>query len=148
MLALDQHPDQLRWLMSDFNGRIDVAINEFVRWATPVIAHSRTASRDVEFHGAQIAKGDKVAIFYSSANRDEDRFTDPMKFDLSRDPNPHVSFGGGGVHFCLGSRLAIAILRAFFAELLGRTRVSVTGAPDYLWSTSINGIKRLPVNIS
>jgi cytochrome P450 len=148
MMALDANPDQKRWLMEDFDGRIAMATNEFLRYASPVIHHARTAARDVEFKGHQIAKGDKLALFYCSANRDEDRFADPMKFDLSRTPNPHVAFGGGGVHFCLGNRFATTMLQAIFGQLLRRTEVTVTGEPEYLASNLINGVRHLPVHIS
>ncbi|CAN5200847.1 cytochrome P450 [soil metagenome] len=147
MLALAANPDQKAWLMEDFDGRIGTATNEFLRNATPVIAHARTASRDIVFHGQHISKGDKVGIFYTSGNRDEERFVDPMRFDLSRRPNPHMAFGGGGVHYCLGNRLASAMLQAIFGQLLRRTTVTITGEPEYLVSSIINGIRHLPVHI-
>ena len=148
MMALDANPDQKDWLMEDFNGRITTATNEFLRYASPVIHHGRTVSRDVEFRGQHMAKGDKAVLFYCSANRDEERFADPMKFDLSRNPNPHVSFGGGGVHFCLGNRFATTMLKAIFGELLQRTKVTVTGEPEYLVSNLIHGVRHLPVHIA
>lgn len=148
MMALDANPDQKRWLREDFDGRIATATNEFLRYASPVIHHARTAARDVEFKGHQIARGDKLALFYCSANRDEDRFADPMKFDLSRTPNPHVSFGGGGVHFCLGNRFATTMLQAIFGQLLRRTEVTITGEPEYLVSNLIHGVRHLPVHIA
>ncbi|MCU1478841.1 MAG: Methyl-branched lipid omega-hydroxylase [Subtercola sp.] len=149
MLALTNNPGQRAWLMEDFDGRIKGAANEFVRYATPIIHHARTASRDLVFEGQEIAAGDKVVLFYSAGNRDETLFTDPMKFDLARKPNPHISFGGGGVHFCLGSRVALTQLEALYGELLGRfPNIEVTGEPEYLSSRAINGIKHLPVRVS
>jgi cytochrome P450 len=148
MMALDANPGQKRWLMEDFDGRIGTATSEFLRYASPVIHHARTAARDVEFKGRQIARGDKLALFYCSANRDEERFVDPMKFDLSRSPNPHVAFGGGGVHFCLGNRFATTMLQAIFGQLLRRTEITVTGEPEYLVSNLIRGIRHLPVHIA
>ncbi|MBB6407192.1 cytochrome P450 [Arthrobacter sp. AZCC_0090] len=148
LMALAANPDQKDWLMADFDGRIGTATNEFLRNATPVIAHARTAARDITFRGQEISKGDKVAIFYTSGNRDEERFVDPMRFDLSRRPNPQISFGGGGVHYCLGNRLATAMLQALFGQLLRRTTVTITGEPEYLVSSIINGVRHLPVHIA
>jgi len=148
IMALSEHPDQLAWLLEDYEGRSNPAVGEFLRWATPVIHHARTANRDVEFGGRQIAKGDKVVLFYSSGNRDERRFDSPERFDLSRDPNPHIAFGGGGVHYCLGSRLATAMLKELFGELLQRTTVAVTGPAEYMVSNQIYGIRHLPVHIA
>ena len=108
--------------MEDFSGRIDGAIDEIVRWTTPVMTFRRTATRDVELRGRHVAEGDKVVMFYPSANRDERVFADPGGFDILRHPNPHVGFGGGGPHFCLGFSLARAQLRAIFDEMLHRVR--------------------------
>ncbi|WP_459981150.1 cytochrome P450, partial [Mycobacterium avium] len=120
MKALTDFPDQRAWLMEDFDGRIKGAVEEFVRWATPIMTFRRTAARDCDLGGQQITEGDKVVLFYSSANWDTTVFTNPEKFDLSRDPNPHVSFGGGGIHHCLGNQLARQQLAALFRELLHR----------------------------
>jgi len=144
MLALSEHPDQWRWLMGDFDRRIRTAIEEVVRWATPVLNFRRTASRDVVLGGQPISAGDWVVLFYTSANRDEAAFTDPGRFDLSRDPNHHLGFGGGGPHFCLGAFLARTQLRAIFDQLLHRVPDLVAGDPEYLISNFIHGIKRLP----
>jgi len=148
VMALHDHPEQLAWLLEDYEGRSNSAVGEFLRWATPVIHHTRTASRDIEFGGRQIAKGDKVALFYSSGNRDERRFASPECFDLARNPNSHISFGGGGVHYCLGSRLAMAMLKELFGELLQRTTVTVTGPAEPMVSNQIDGIRHLPVHIA
>ncbi len=94
------------------------AVEEIVRWATPVIHFRRTASADTELGGQQIREGDKVVMFYNSANRDAKVFDDPFRFDLKRDPNDHVGFGAGGPHFCLGANLARREIRVMFEELL------------------------------
>ncbi len=94
MKALTDFPDQRAWLMDDFDARIKTAVEEMVRWATPIMTFRRTAAHDCELAGQQITEGDKVVMFYASANWDTEVFTDPERFDLSRDPNPHVSFGG------------------------------------------------------
>ncbi|WP_033721543.1 cytochrome P450, partial [Mycobacterium avium] len=130
MKALTDFPDQRAWLMEDFDGRIKGAVEEFVRWATPIMTFRRTAARDCELGGQQITEGDKIILFYSSANWDTTVFTNPEKFDLSRDPNPHVSFGGGGIHHCLGNQLARQQLAALFRELLHRLPdIEVCGPP-------------------
>ncbi len=146
MLALDRHPDQKKLLLADFEGRIGPAVEEFVRWGTPVLTFRRTAHKDTEIRGQAIAAGEKVVMFYHSANRDEAVFPDPHTLDITRNPNPHVGFGGGGAHFCLGSNVARAQLRAIFDQLLCRLPdLQVSGEPEYLPGNFINGIKRLPV---
>jgi cytochrome P450 len=144
MLGLSAHPDQRAFLAADFEGRIRVAVEEFVRWATPVISFRRTALRSTVLAGQPIAEGDWVVMFYASANHDEAVFDDPGRFDLSRTPNPHVGFGGGGPHFCLGAFLARTQLRALFHQLFQRVPHLEVGDPEYLVSNFINGIKRLP----
>jgi cytochrome P450 len=144
MLALSGNPDQRAFLAADFDGRIRVAVEEFVRWATPVITFRRTALRSTVLAGRPIAEGDWVVMFYSSANRDAAVFDDPGRFDLSRTPNPHVGFGGGGPHFCLGAFLARTQLRALFHQLFERVPKLEVGDPEYLVSNFISGIKRLP----
>ncbi|HWI30546.1 MAG TPA: cytochrome P450 [Microbacterium sp.] len=147
VIQFDRHPDQRAWLMEDFDGRITGAIEEFVRHASPVIQFARTATQDVELGGQQILAGDKVGIFYCSGNRDERVFTDPAKFDLSRGRTPHVGFGGGGVHYCLGNGVAKAQLRALFQQILTKLPDIEVGEPEYLGSDFINGVNRLPVVI-
>lgn len=147
MLALDKHPEQLAWLMEDFDARIGTAVNELLRYASPVISQARTVARDVEFHGAEFTRGDKVVIFYESGNRDEERFNRPLELDLSRSPNPHIVFGGGGVHYCLGNRVATTMLQAILSELLHRVTVTITGEPERFFATSVNGVRHLPVHI-
>ncbi len=147
MLALAANPDQRDWLMEDFDGRIGLATEEFVRWSTPVLQFARFATQDVEVAGQRISAGDKVGLFYCSANRDESVFADPQKFDLSRSPNPQVGFGAGGPHFCLGNQLAKSELRNIFRELLTRLTTIELGEPDLLYSSFVHGIKRLPAHV-
>jgi cytochrome P450 len=144
-LALDRNPAQKALLLADFEGRIGTAVEEFVRWASPVLTFRRTARKDTEIRGQHIAAGEKVVMFYMSGNRDEQAFADPHRFDVTRDPNPHVGYGGGGPHFCLGSHLARMQLRSLFDELLRRMPDMAVGSPEYLAGNFINGIKRLPV---
>jgi cytochrome P450 len=148
MRLLTLHPEQRRLLVEDFGNRIDGAIDEILRWSTPVMTFRRTATRDVELRGQAISEGEKVVLFYSSANRDERVFADPGRFDVLRHPNPHVGFGGGGPHFCLGFSLARAELRAIFDELLHRVPDIEAGEPRYLGGNFMNGIKRLPVRFT
>jgi cytochrome P450 len=147
-LALTNNPDQRRWLTEDLNGRIGSAVEEFIRWATPVMTFRRTATRDTVLSGQEIKAGEWVVMFYQSANRDESVFVDPWRFDLSRDPNPHLGFGGGGPHFCLGSQLARTQLRSIFTELLTRVPDFEVGDPAYLHSNFIDGIKSMPVRLN
>lgn len=108
--ALTDHPGQRAWLAADFDGRIDSAVQEFVRWATPITTFRRTAVADVELGGQRILAGGKVVMRYASGNWGTEVFTDPHAFDLSRAPNPHLAFGGGGTHYCLGNQVAKAQL--------------------------------------
>jgi cytochrome P450 len=147
MMALVNNPAQREWLMEDFDGRISCAVEEFVRWASPVMQFARFATEDVEVAGQQITAGDKVGLFYCSANRDECAISNPHTFDLRRAPNPHLGFGGGGPHFCLGNQLAKAELRNLFRELLTRLRRIEIGEPDLLYSSFVHGVKRLPAVI-
>ncbi|OHV58637.1 MULTISPECIES: cytochrome P450 [unclassified Pseudofrankia] len=144
VLALDRNPEQRAWLLEDFDGRIAGAIEEFVRYACPVLQFARTATQDVELGGQQIRQGDKVAVFYCSGNRDEAVFEDPHRFDLSRGRTPHVGFGGGGIHYCLGNGIAKAELRALFGEILTQLpKLQVTGEPDLLFGEFSSGIRHL-----
>ena len=102
MHALLTNPEQFDWLKEDPAGRIDLATEEILRWASPVLHFKRTVTADTEIRGQEIKEGEQVVMWYISANRDEDVFEDPFRFDLTRDPNPQVAFGGGGNHFCLG----------------------------------------------
>jgi cytochrome P450 len=147
MMALADEPAQRGWLMDDFDGRIGQATEEFVRWSSPVIQFARFATEDTEINGQPVAAGDKVGLFYCSANRDENVFDNPGAFDLTRSPNPHLGFGGGGPHFCLGNQLAKAELRNLFRELLTRLTTVEFGEPDLLYSSFVHGVKRLPAHI-
>jgi len=145
MLALTQHPDQRKLWLDDFETLAPGAVEEIVRWATPVIHFRRTATRDTVVGGQPIRAGDKVVMFYNSANRDERAFDDPYRFDVTRTPNEHVGFGAGGPHFCLGANLARREIRVMFEELLHRLPdIEVTGEPAMLQSAFIHGIKRMP----
>lgn len=144
MKALTDFPDQRAWLLEDFDNRIGTAVEEFIRWATPVMTFRRTAAADVELGGQLIRAGEKVVMFYSSGNRDETVFDQPDRFDLSRDPNQHVGFGGGGAHFCPGTHVARAQLRAIFGELLHQLPDIQAGEPSYVPGNFIHGIRAMP----
>lgn len=131
MKALTDFPEQRAWLMDDLDGRLPVAIEEIIRWATPIMTFRRTAACDTELGGQLITEGDKVIMFYSSANMDTEVFDHPERLDLSRSPNKHVAFGGGGIHHCLGAQLARRQLSATFRELLTRLPdIRVVGEPE------------------
>ena len=147
MMALADNPEQRDWLMEDFEDRIGPAVEEFVRWASPVMQFARFVTDDTEINGQPVSAGDKVGLFYCSANRDESAFDNPGAFDLQRSPNPHLGFGGGGPHFCLGNQLAKAELRNLFRELLTRLKTVEFGEPDYLYSSFVHGVKRLPAHV-
>src|SRR3984893_9157127 len=142
--ALTDFPDQRAWLLEDFDNRIGGAIEEFIRWASPVMTFRRTASTDFEVSGQTIRAGEKVVMFYPSGNWDTDVFEHPERLDLSRSPNPHVGFGGGGVHFCLGAHVARAQLRAIFGELLRQLPDIQAGEPVYVPGNFIHGIRSMP----
>jgi cholest-4-en-3-one 26-monooxygenase len=147
MLALFEHPEQWQRLLED-PGLIPTAAEEIVRWVSPVNMFRRTALRDTEIGGQQIAAGDKVVVFYASANRDDGVFTAPDRFDVGRDLNPHVGFGGGGPHFCLGRHLAALELRVLLQALTERMPgIRLEGEPSRLRSNFINGIKHMPVRL-
>ncbi|MGE5227883.1 MAG: cytochrome P450 [Planctomycetaceae bacterium] len=147
MLALLQHPEQLR-LLQEEPERIPVAVEEMLRWATPVMHFRRTATRDVELRGQPIHEGDKVVTWYVSANRDEEVFPYPYQFDVTRQPNDHVTFGPGGPHFCLGAHLARLETKILFQELLPRiASIELAGEPKRIRSNFVNGLKSLPVTI-
>ena len=148
MLALHENPDQRKLWADDFEGLAPTAVEEIVRWASPVIWMRRTATQDTTLGGREVKEGSKLLLFYNSGNRDEDVFEDPLRFDLRRDPNPHVGFGGAGPHFCLGAHLARREITVMFRELFKHVpNIEVTGEPDRLRSSFINGIKHLPVSV-
>jgi cytochrome P450 len=141
---LTDHPAQRRLLMDNFEALITKTCDEIIRYSTPVIQFRRTVTRDHEMNGMTYRKGDKVLLFYNSANRDETVFVDPDVFDITRDPNPHVGFGGPGPHYCLGAHLARREMTVMFRELFTRLpNVKSVGEPDYLLSNFINGVKHL-----
>jgi cytochrome P450 len=142
--ALTLNPAQREWLMADFDGRIGSAIEEFVRWATPVMTFRRTAATAFDLRGQRILPGEKVVMFYASGNWDTDVFTAPERFDLARRPNPHVAFGGGGAHYCLGSQVAKVQLRAIFRELLHGLPDIQAGEPEYVAGAFIHAIRTMP----
>jgi methyl-branched lipid omega-hydroxylase len=145
MLALTHHPDQRALWTADPDAVSNTAVEEIVRWASPVIHFRRTATRDAIVGGQEIKAGDKVVMFYNSANRDERAFADPFNFDVLRTPNEHAGFGAGGPHFCLGANLARREIKLMFEELFRRLPdIEITGEPDYLQSAFIHGIKRMP----
>ena len=149
VLALSRYPEQRDIWWSDYAGVAPTAVEEIVRWASPVAYMRRTATRDVELGGVRIAEGDKVTLWYGSANRDESKFAEPWLFDVRRHPNPHVGFGGGGAHFCLGANLARREITVAFEELHRRVPdIHAVEEPDRLHSAFIHGIKRLPVTWS
>jgi cytochrome P450 len=145
LLVLTENPDQRALWMRDFDAHATDAVEEIVRWATPVIHFRRTATTDTEVGGQSIKEGQKLVMWFNSANRDERAFDRPYEFDITRSPNPHFGYGGGGPHFCLGANLARREIRVMFEELFRRLPdIEVTGPPDRLQSSFIHGIKRMP----
>ena len=146
MRALCRFPDQRALLASDVDRYLTAAVEEMVRWATPVMTFRRTATRDTVLNSAPISEGDKVVMFYVSANRDESVFADPWRFDITREP-VHVGFGGGGPHFCLGASLARSMLRSIFRELVSRAPTLELGEPHFLVGNFIQGITTMPYRV-
>jgi len=143
LMALLDHPDQLALLRSDPDV-MSSAVEEILRWTAPAAYFRRTATVDTEIRGVPIAAGDRVTIWHPSANRDEDAFEDPFRFDITRADNPHVTFGGGGIHYCLGANLAKREIRVMFEELHTRVRdIEIVGEPEY----SVQGIGN-PITVS
>jgi cholest-4-en-3-one 26-monooxygenase len=148
MLALIEHPEQMQKLRED-RSLMPSAVDEMLRWGTPVMHFRRTATRETEIGGQSIKENDKVVIWYISANRDDSVFSDPYTFDITRTPNEHVAFGGGGPHFCLGSNLARLEIRVMFDAVLDRLDdIELSDEPKRLRSNFINGIKHLPIKFS
>jgi cytochrome P450 len=146
VLALSRYPEQRDDWWNNYDEVAPTAVEEIVRWASPVAYMRRTVTRDTELSGVTMRAGDKVTLWYGSANRDETKFADPWTFDVRRQPNPHVGFGGGGAHFCLGANLARREITVIFEELHRRIPdIGATEEPDCLQSAFIHGIKRLPV---
>ena len=147
LLALLQNPDQLARLQADMS-LMPAAVEEIIRWVVPVKEFMRTAQADTEVRGVPIAKGESVLLSYVSANRDEDVFADPMRFDVGRDPNRHLSFGHG-VHFCLGAALARMEINSFFTELIPRIEtIELAGKPETMATTFVGGLKHLPIRVT
>jgi cholest-4-en-3-one 26-monooxygenase len=147
VLALHDHPDQWARLRRD-PSLIPSAVEEVLRWASPVLYFRRNAVTPINVAGQQIQPGDIVSLWYVSANRDRGRFAHPETFDVARQPNEHVTFGGGSPHFCLGASLARLELRVVLEELVSRyDRIEVTGQVNRLRSNFLHGIKRLPVRV-
>ncbi|HYB17729.1 MAG TPA: cytochrome P450 [Streptosporangiaceae bacterium] len=144
LMLLTEYPDQRALLLADLENRVEGAVEEIVRYASPVLFMRRTLTRDYAMNGQDYRAGDKVVLFYYSADRDEAVFADPDRFDITRSPNPHVGFGAAGPHYCLGAHLARRELKVMLRELLTRVPDITAGEPDRLLSSFINGIKRLP----
>src|SRR5580704_5532851 len=145
---LTEHPDQRELLLADIEGRLPGAVEEIVRYVSPVIWMRRSVTKDCTLNGHDYREGDKVVLFYWAANRDESVFADPGRFDITRSPNPHVGFGAAGPHFCLGAHLARREIRVMLGELLMRVpQIRAAGEPDRLLSSFINGIKHLPCEL-
>lgn len=152
LVALLQHPDQLELLRRD-PAAMKPAVEEILRWSSPVSYFARRTTRDVEVSGVRIPAGDRVTLWYPSADRDEETFADPFRFDITRSPNPQVAFGGGGPHFCLGANLARCEISVLFAELFKRASdIELLGEPSYTVFGILNPIlvamTQLPVQIS
>jgi len=148
MLALMEHPQERALLLED-PSRLPGAVEEMLRFASPVMYMRRTARNDFEIRGETIREGDKVALWYIAANHDPDVYDDPHRFDIRREPNEHEAFGGGGPHFCLGSHLAKLEIRVMFEELLSRVPdMEPAGPVERLRSNFINGIKHMPVRFA
>ena len=148
MLALLANPDQMAVLRAD-PGRASTAADEIIRWSTPIVYFRRTATRDLDWHGVTIHEDDPVALYFMSANYDDAVFEDPHRFDVTRAPNPHVSFGGGGPHHCLGAHLARFEISVLLEELLTpASSVEQAGDAVRLRSSWINGLKHLPVTVT
>jgi cytochrome P450 len=145
-LALLEQPTEMDRLLGDLAGLLPSAVEELLRWVSPVIYMRRTATSDTELAGRRISAGDKVVMYYGSANRDPAAFDDPRTFDLSRKPNDHVAFGGGGPHFCLGARVGRLEIAAMMREILTRLKgLEPLGPAEWLPSNFISGPKHLPV---
>jgi cytochrome P450 len=147
MINLIQNPDQLTKLQENPE-LIPWAVEEFLRFASPVYHFRRTATKDVEIHGQSIKSGEKIVTWFASGNRDSSIFERANKFDVTRNPNEHMTFGRGGPHMCLGNALARIELRVMFEDLISRIdSMELTGPVDYLRSNFVHGIKRMPVRV-
>ena len=148
MLALLDNPEQMQLLRSN-RGLAGSAADEIIRWSSPIVYFRRTATCDLELHGITIRENDPVALYYLSANYDDTVFAHPERFDITRSPNPHVSFGGGGPHYCLGAHLARLEITVLLEELFATSAsVERAGESARLRSSWINGLKHLPVAVT
>jgi len=152
LIALLDNPDQLARLRTDPDA-MKPAVDEILRWTSPVAYFARRATRDTEIRGVPIAEGDRLTLWYPSANRDEDAFSEPNRFDIARTPNNHVAFGGGGAHYCLGANLARREISIMFEELLARTSdIEILAPPTFGGGTIDNpvlgAVRELPVRLS
>jgi methyl-branched lipid omega-hydroxylase len=146
---LSQNPDQRALFLADIDGVMPTTVEEIVRYASPVVWMRRTLTQDYVLSGHEFHEGDKIIMYYGSANRDEAVFADPDTFNVLRDPNPHVGFGGPGPHFCLGAHLARREITLMFRELYTRLPdIELAGPPVQLRSNFINGVKSLPVSFT
>ncbi len=146
IVALSRYPEEREKWWSDFDGVAGPAVEEIVRWASPVIFMRRNLTQDIEMRGIEMKAGDKISLWYNSGNRDEAKFANPWLFDVTRDPNPHMGYGGGGAHFCLGANLARREIRVLFEELHRQIPdIVAIEEPAILHSAFLHGIKRLPV---
>jgi cytochrome P450 len=149
MLALIENPDEWKRLVHDHELVRTAAADEILRWSSPVLHFRRTATREVELGGLTMKPGDKIVIWYVSANFDEQVFEDPLRFDVGRRPNPHVTFGGGGPHFCLGAHLAKLEVQVMFEALVERVAdMELTGSPERMRTNFTNALKRMPVRVT
>lgn len=146
--ALQQFPDQRALLHGDYARHIKYGVEEFVRWASPVMTFRRTATQDTELCGQPVKEGEWVLLMYSSGNRDERAFPDPYRFDITREPNGHVGFGGGGPHFCMGAFLAKMQLESIFHELIFRAPDLRVGEPSFLTGNFVHAVKSLPYTLN
>jgi cytochrome P450 len=152
LVALLEHPDQMQLMRTD-PSVMDTAVDEIVRWASPTSYFGRTATEDIVFHGAHIEAGDRVSMWYPSANRDAAVFADPFRFDVTRSPNPHLGFGGHGVHYCLGANLARRNIKVMFEELFARVKnIEMLGEPSYrtigITNMITSALKDIPVRLT
>lgn len=146
LVALTRYPEQRRRWWEDFDAVAPTAVEEIVRWGSPIIFMRRNLTEDVELSGVRMKAGDKVSMWYNSANRDERRFGNPWLFDVTRYPNPQIGFGAGGAHFCLGANLARREIRVLYSELCRQVPdIVAADEPAILRSAFVHGIKRLPV---
>jgi cytochrome P450 len=149
MEQLFEHPHERARLMADLDRLLPTAVDEMLRYTSPVANFQRTVMEDTTLRGVDLRAGDRVVVFYGSANRDEDVFSEPDRFDVGRSPNPHVAFGGGGPHLCLGMHVARIEIAAMIRELLTRLPdLAPDGEPERLASSFIAGIKHMPVRFT